>query len=124
MPGKILELQNFKKDFVQRSSKRIKLLKKIKFGIDEAVFPGKTYNISENGLLIHSFKAFIPGTFINISMFIDNKVINLDAEIRWVKKAADKSGSFMGTKLVGNLTEIKKIYKKELQLIGDSFIKH
>jgi len=124
MPGKVLEIQNFKKGHTQRSSKRIKLLRKIKFGVDDAVFPGKTYNFSENGLLIHSFKAFIPGTFININIFIDNKVLNLDAEVKWVNKAADNSGSFMGVKFVGNLNELKKIYKKELQLLGDSFIKH
>ena len=124
MPSKILELQNFRKDYIQRSSKRIKLLKKVKFGIDEAVFPGKTYNFSESGMLIHSFKAFIPGTFININFFTDNRVLNLDAEIKWVKKASDESGSFMGVKFVGNLSEIKKIYKKELQVIGDSVLKH
>ncbi|MGI9533360.1 MAG: PilZ domain-containing protein [Thermodesulfobacteriota bacterium] len=124
MTAKILELQNYRKDFVQRSSKRIKLLRKIKFGIDDAVFPGKTYNFSESGLLIHSFKAFIPGTIININFFIENKVINLDAEVKWVTKAADKSGSFMGVKFAGNLNKLKKIYTKELQLIGDSVLKH
>ena len=124
MSGKVLEIQNFRKDQIQRNSKRIKLLKKIKFGIEDPVFPGKTYNLSENGLLIHSFKAFIPGTFININLFIDNSVLNLDAEVKWVKKAEDKSGSFMGLKLIGNLNELKKIYKKELQLLGDSVLKH
>ena len=124
MPDKIVGLQNYKKDYFQRSSKRLKLLSKIKFGIEEAVFPGKTYNFSENGILIHSFKAFIPGTLINLNLFIDNRVLNLDAEIKWVKKAEDKSGSFMGIKLIGNLNDFKKIYKKELQLLGDSVVKH
>ncbi|MGI9553332.1 MAG: PilZ domain-containing protein [Thermodesulfobacteriota bacterium] len=124
MTAKILELQNFRKDYVQRNSRRIKLLRKIKFGIEDAVFPGKTYNFSENGLLIHSFKAFIPGTFVNINFYVEDRVLNLDAEIKWVRKAADKSGSFMGVKLAGNLTELKKIYKKELQLLGDSVLKH
>ena len=124
MSGKVLEFQNYKKELAQRGSRRIKMLNKVKFGIDEAVFPGKTYNFSETGLLIHSFKAFIPGTFININVYIDNKVLNLDAEVKWVNKAADNSGSFMGVKFVGNLTEVKKIYKKELQLQGDSLLKH
>ena len=124
MSGKILDIQNYRKDLPQRECRRIKMLSKVKFGVDEAVFPGKTYNFSESGLLIHSFKAFIPGTFININIYIDNKILNLDAEVKWVNKAADNSGSFMGVKFVGNLSEVKKLYKKQLQLHGDSVLKH
>ena len=124
MSGKVLDIQNYRKDLPQRECRRIKMLSKVKFGVDEAVFPGKTYNFSESGLLIHSFKAFIPGTFININIYIDNKILNLDAEVKWVNKAADNSGSFMGVKFVGNLSEVKKLYKKQLQLHGDSVLKH
>lgn len=112
------------KGFVKRNSERIKLLRKIKFGIDQTVFPGKTYNLSEGGMLIHSFKAFIPGTLLNLNVFIENTVINLDAEVKWVRKAKDSSGSFMGLKVVGNSSELRKVYKKEQEIQRRSTVNH
>lgn len=50
------ESGNFKLN--RRETKRIIFLKKVKFGIGEAVFPGNSYNISRNGMLVHSLKSF------------------------------------------------------------------
>lgn len=100
----------------RRSAKRVKFLNKVKFGIGEAVFPGSSYNISQNGILIHSFKAFLPKTSLNLSIYADNEVHNLNSEVMWVLKTNDNTGSFMGLNFTGNNFEIGKLYQKELEL--------
>ena len=86
---------------------------KVKFGIDDTVYPGKAYNISQKGILIHSFKAFVPNTSLNIKIHKDTEIVQLNTEVKWVKKTNDNSGSFMGLYFVGKNFEIKKLYIKE-----------
>ena len=118
------DVTNHRSKFVERSSRRLKFLRKVKFGLDEPVFPGRSYNFSEHGILIHSFKAFLPGTNIRINVFVDNGMIELIAEVRWVSRAKDGSGSFMGLKFAGNSDDIKKVYYKESKVLGERGLEH
>jgi len=86
----------------------MKFFLKVKFGIDETVYPGKAYNISQEGILIHSFKAFVPNTSLNIKIYLDSEIVQLNTEVRWVKKTNDNSGSFMGLYFAGKNFEINK----------------
>jgi len=108
------ELKDIKHN--RRSSKRLKFLKKIKFGINDAVSPGNSYNISQNGMLVHSLKAFLPNTALNIKIYSDTEVLNLSAEVKWVTKSRDTSGSFMGICFMGKNFKLRKLYLKELKL--------
>ncbi len=116
------ESGNFKLN--RRSTKRVKFLKKVKFGIGEAVFPGNSYNISQNGILIHSFKAFIPNTHMNVKIYTDTDVFSLNAEVKWVTKTNDHSGSFMGLRFIGKNFELSKLYLKELELGRINDLRH
>ena len=116
------EAGNFKLN--RRTAKRVKFLNKVKFGIGEAVFPGSSYNISQKGILIHSFKAFLPKTHITLKIFTDNDVHDLNAEVRWVMKTNDHTGSFMGLFFTGNNFEVSKLYQKELELSRDYKLHH
>jgi len=100
----------------RRYTKRVKFLKKVKFGIGEAVFPGSSYNISQKGILIHSFKAFLPKTTLKIRIYTETEVFNLNAEVKWVTKTNDHTGSFMGLHFLGRNFELSKLYLKELEL--------
>ena len=108
----------------RRASKRVTFSKKVKFGRDETVFPADSYNISQKGILIHSFKAFIPGTPLNIKLYTDNETVRLNAEVKWVIKTRDHSGSFMGLNFIGNNFEIRKLYLKQLGLMQNGELKH
>lgn len=100
----------------RRTTKRIKFLKKVKFGIGDAVFPGSSYNISQKGILIHSFKAFLPNTTLSIKIYNDSEVIDVNAEVKWVTKTIDHTGSFMGLYFTGKNFELSKLYLKELKI--------
>lgn len=108
----------------RRASKRIKFLKKVKFGIGEAVFPGSSYNISQKGILIHSFKAFLPSTAVSIKIYNESEVIDLNAEVKWVTKTNDHSGSFMGLYFTGKNFELSKLYLKELEISRINNLSH
>ena len=116
------ESGNFKLN--RRTTKRVKFLKKIKFGIGEAVFPGSSYNISQKGMLVHSFKAFLPKTGLNIKIYTDSEVYNLNAEVKWVTKTNDHSGSFMGLYFTGKNFELGKLYLKELEISQIKDLRH
>ena len=106
------ESGNFKLN--RRETKRVLFLKKVKFGFDEAVFTGTSYNISRNGILVHSLKSFLPNTKLNFKIFTDTEIYNLIAEVKWVTRATDHSGSFMGLYCRDNNFELSKLYMKEL----------
>lgn len=107
------ESGNFKLN--RRETKRIIFLKKVKFGIGEAIFPGNSYNISRNGMLVHSLKSFLPDTALNIKIYTDTEVFNLNAEVKWVTKTYDHTGSFMGLHFMDKRSELGKLYLKELE---------
>jgi len=98
----------------KRETKRIIFLKKVKFGFGEAVFPGTSYNISRNGMLVHSLKSFLPDTKLNIKIYTDTEVYNLIAEVKWVTRTNDHTGSFMGLNFMDKMFELGKLYMKEL----------
>ena len=106
------ESGNFKLN--RRETKRILFLKKVKFGFGEAVFPGTTYNISRNGILVHSIKSFLPDTKLNFKIYTDTEVYNLTAEVKWVTRTNNQSGSFMGLHFMDDNFELGKLYMKEL----------
>lgn len=106
------ESGNFKLN--RRETKRIIFLKKVKFGIGEAAFPGDSYNISRNGILLHSLKSFLPDTKLNFKIYTDTEVYNLNAEVKWVTRAYDHTGSFMGLYFMDKRFELGKLYMKEL----------
>ena len=118
------EITGKKDKFIKRNSERIKFLKKVKFGLDEPVFPAKSYNFSEHGILVHSFKAFLPGTNLRLNLFVESSIIELIAEVRWVSRAKDGSGSFMGLKFAGNSENIRKVYNKESMVKSERGLEH
>lgn len=119
-----LNSTNYSKTFVKRSSERIRFIKRVKFGLDEPIFQGKSSNFSKHGILIHSFKAFIPGSLIRLNIFVDTGILDLGAEVRWVNRSKDGTGSFMGLKFAGNTEEVNKIYKQERKILGESVLDH
>ena len=116
------ESGNFKLN--RRETKRIIFLKKIKFGIGEAVFPGTSYNISRNGMLVHSLKSFLPDSKLNIKIISDVEVYNLIADVKWVTRTHNHTGSFMGLHFMDNNFELGKLYMKELNSNRHSDLQH
>jgi len=116
------ESGNFKLN--RRETQRIIFLKKVKFGIDEAVFLGNSYNISRNGILVHSLKSFLPGTTLIIKVYTDTEVFNLKAEVKWVTRTNDHTGSFMGLHFEDRSIELSKLYMKELNTSQITYFRH
>lgn len=121
---RLTNYSKYSKSFFKRSSDRIRFVKRVKFGFDEPVFKGKSCNFSQHGILIRSFKAFMPGSLIRLHIFVDTGILDLDAEVRWVNKSKDGTGTFMGLKFAGKAEEVNKIYKQERKILGESVIDH
>ncbi len=98
--------------FFARKSKRVKLNKMLKFGKTDTLFSGNLYDISRSGLRIISSKAYIPGTDLNMKLFVDNKVLNMKGRVIWVSNEEKSLNSWMGVELLSNTSEFGKLYKK------------
>ena len=112
-------------EFENRNSERISFLRQIKFGTNNQHFKGKSLNISKGGILINSYKAFIPGTNLSVRIFLDNDVFDLNGKVIWVSKENDGLGSNMGVKFESKTDDLKELYLQIKEIFGEgNSLKH
>ena len=95
----------------RRALSRILIGEKVKFGTDEPVYNGITYDFSPNGISIISDNILPVNSSIIIK--IDTKVgriINVEGKVIWIKTDLDR-GSIMGIEFNRPNAELLRIYQ-------------
>ena len=104
----------------RRLSKRIPLKRKVKYGVSNPNFEGFSFNFSENGIGIKSYKAFLKGSNVMVYIYLGEEIVKIEGIVARVDYHPPEPASTIGIKFTSRRDYLKLHYNKYVQEIFTS----
>lgn len=102
----------------RRTSTRIPFRQRVKYGLNNHIFAGYTFNLSEHGIGITANKVFPPKSRISVNIFVGEEPLRLEGIVAWTSPVLPGIHSKMGVRFSSRTDDIKRVYHQKIAQLG------